>query len=77
MTFHSRPTYFAKDFNSVVRTKADRYHCCLLSLVRSGPDRSQTALLLWRLVALPSILYGTEVMPLTKATVDHIQKNSK
>ena len=73
MKFYARPHHFSKDFNENVRSKASQHQCCILSLIRNGPDRSKTALLLWRLVALPAILYGVEVMPITQTTIDHVQ----
>ena len=63
-----------KDYNEKVKKKANSYLASTLSLVRSGPDRSDLAFTLWTSVALPSILYGCEVMPLTLATIKEIEK---
>ena len=42
--------------------------------IKSGPDRSNLAYTLWNAVALPSILYGSEVIPLTQGTINEIEK---
>ena len=62
VTLSSRPRSLFKDFNDRVQAKVDSYHYSILSLVRSGPERSHMALTLWKQVALPSILYGSEVI---------------
>ena len=41
---------------------------------KSGPDVVDVILATWQNVALPSILYGTEVVPFSKATIDEIEK---
>ena len=46
----------------------------VLSLFRSGPDRSQLAHTLWCQVALPSILYGSNIIPLTQTSISEIEK---
>ena len=69
----SRPRSLFKDFNDRVQAKVDSYLYSILSLVRSGPDRSKVALILWQQVALPSILYGCEVIPLTLQTISKIE----
>ena len=63
-----------KAFNENVIKKAHSYLNSMLSLVRSGPDRSQLAYLLWTSCALPSILYGTEIMPLRQETIHELEK---
>ena len=68
------PYSLFKDFNDHVRRKARTYLASVLSLVKSGPDRSNLAYTLWNCVALPSILYGSEVIPLTKGTVSEVEK---
>ena len=61
-------------FNENVKKKAKTYLSCVLSFVKSGPDRSELAYTLWTRCALPSILYGTEVMPLTLATIAEVER---
>ena len=68
------PHNFLKDFNEQVKRRAQNYLVSVLSLVRSGPDRSALAYTLWCRCALPSILYGTEIMPLTQATISEVEK---
>ena len=63
-----------KDYNVKVKQKANNYLASTLSLVRSGPDRSDLAFTLWTSVALPSILYGCEVMPLTLTTIKEVER---
>ena len=63
-----------KSFNDNVKKKARNYLSSVLNLVRSGPDRSELAHTLWCRCALPSILYGTEIMPLTDSTISEIEK---
>ena len=65
---------FFNSFNENVKKKARSYLSSVLSLVRSGPDRSEMAYTLWCRCALPSILYGTEIMPLTESTISEIEK---
>ena len=52
---------FTRTFNNLVKKKALKYLYRVLSLVKSGQDRSDLAHALWTEVALPSILYGSEV----------------
>ena len=63
-----------KSFNDQARTKAQNYLHSVLSLVRTGPDRSELAHTLWTLCALPSILYGCEIIPLTQNTIKEINR---
>ena len=63
-----------KSFNNHVKTKAKNYLHHVLALVKSGPDRSELAHTLWTQCALPSILYGTEIIPLTQGTIDEIAR---
>ena len=58
-----------KDFNATAVKKAQMFKIRALSLSRLGPCRSQLLYYLWTAVALPSILYGSEVLPLTKKTL--------
>ena len=46
----------------------------MLSLVKTGPDRTDLAHSLWTCCALPAILYGAEIMPLTQSTINEIEK---
>ena len=71
---NSSPYSLYKSFNEQVRQRAQTYTYRVLSLVKTGPNRSELAFSLWNQVALPSILYGTEIFPLTKKTIDEIEK---
>ena len=46
----------------------------MLSLAKNGPDRSELAKTLWVNCAVPSILYGCEVLPICTTTVDEIER---
>ena len=46
----------------------------VLSFVKTGPDRSELAYTLWTRCALPSILYGSEVIPLTVSTISEVER---
>lgn len=70
----SSPYSLFKSFNEQVRRKAKQYLSSVLSLVRTGPDRSKLAHTLWTQVALPSILYGSDILPLTKGTINEVEK---
>ena len=70
----SSPYSLFKSFNEQVKKKASNYVYSVLSLVRSGPDRSQLAHTLWTQVALPSILYGSNIIPLTQSSISEIEK---
>ena len=72
--FCSSPYGLFKSFNEQVKRKAKQYLFSVLALVRTGPDRSKLAHTLWTQVALPSILYGSDVVPLTQATVSEVEK---
>ena len=67
------PYCMFKSFNDQVRQRAQSYLYRVLALVKTGPKRSSLAYTLWNQVALPSILYGTEVLPITKETLDVIE----
>ena len=69
------PYNLFKDYNLQVRQKSQNYLASVLSLVKTGPDRSELAYTLWTCVALPSILYGAEVIPLTQATITEVEKH--
>ena len=68
------PYNLFKSFNEQVRKRARNYLTSVMSLVRSGPNRSDLAYSLWTSCALPSILYGAEIIPLTKETVKEVEK---
>ena len=67
------PYSIFKSFNEQVRQRAQSYLYRVLSLVKTGPKQSDLAYSLWNQVALPSILYGTEVMPITKETLNVVE----
>ena len=64
-----------KSFNDQARRKAQTYLHGVLSLVRTGPDRSELAHTLWTQCALPSILYGCEIIPMTQGTINEISRS--
>ena len=70
------PYSLFRAFNENVKKKAKSYLTSVLSLVKAGPDRSDLAYTLWTRCALPSILYGCEVLPLNQLTVREIEKLS-
>ena len=68
------PYNFFKSFNDQVRKRSRNYLTSVLSLVRYGPNRSDLAYSLWTNCALPSILYGAEIIPLTKETISEVER---
>ena len=70
----SSPYSLFKSYNEQVKKKAKNYLQSVLSLVRSGPDRSELAFALWTRCALPSILYGCEIMPLNQGTISEVER---
>ena len=68
------PYNLFKSFNDQVKKRARNYLTSVLSLVRSGPNRSDLAYSLWTNCALPSILYGAEIIPLTKESICEIER---
>ena len=68
------PYNFFKSFNDQVRKKAKAYLYSVLSLVRSSPDRADLAYSLWTCCALPSILYGAEIIPLIQETIKEVER---
>ena len=68
------PHNLLSKFNEQVRARSKAYLTRVLSLVKTGPDRTELAYSLWTSCALPSILYATEVMPLTQATITEVQR---
>ena len=73
VTLNCAPYSMFKSFNEQVRQRAQSYLYRVLSLVKTGPKQSDLAYSLWNQVALPSILYGTEVMPITKETLNVVE----
>ena len=67
------PRKFTRKFNENMRKKADRYFYSVLSLARSGPDRSAMAYTIWTSCALPSVLYGTEIMAADSQTLKYLE----
>ena len=68
------PRRLFKSYNEQVTKRAQNYLSSVLSLVKTGPDRSELAYTLWTCCALPSILYGAEIMPLTQNTIAEVEK---
>ena len=68
------PRCFFKDFNENVQKKAEQYVASVMSLTRSGPDRCALAYTLWNTCAMPSILYGSAIMPLSTKTLEVLEK---
>ena len=69
----SSPYSLFKGYNERVRKKATSYLASVLSMAKTGPDRSEMAYMTWSRIALPAILYGAEVVPLTQETINTIQ----
>ena len=70
----SSPRNLFQAFNKQVRDRAQHFLIRVLSLVKTGPDRACLAHSLWTQIALPSILYGCDVLPLTQSTIDVVEK---
>ena len=68
------PYNFFRTFNENVKKKARSYLSGVLALTRSGPNRSALAHALWTICGLPSILYGTEIIPLTQDTIKEVER---
>ena len=68
------PYQMFRVYNSDVKKKAASYFRRVLSISKTGPDRAKLSHSLWSQVALPSILYGSEVIPLTDCTIKAIEK---
>ena len=68
------PYSLFKTYNEQVKKKARNYMQSVLSMARSGPDRSELAHALWSRCALPSILYGCEIMPLNQGTISEVER---
>ena len=74
ITISNSPYTLFKAHNNNVIKKANAYMNSIMSLVRSGPDRSELAYTIWRTCGIPSVLYGSEIVPLTKGTIDEVEK---
>ena len=70
----SSPRRLFHSYNEQVKRKAQNYLSSVLSLVKAGPDRSDLAYTLWTRCALPAILYGAEIIPLTQATISFVER---
>ena len=73
ITVSSSPYSLFKNYNESVKKKALSYLSSVLSMSKSGPDRSEMAYMTWTHIAIPAILYGSEVMPLTQDTISTIE----
>ena len=70
----SSPYSLFSGYNDQVKKRAKNYLYRVLSLVKTGPDRSALAFSLWNQIALPSILYGAEIIPLLDSTIKEVEK---
>ena len=61
-------------FNEQIKKRCKMYLPRVLSLVKKGPDQAKLAYTLWVNIALPSILYGAEVIPIQKTVIKLIEK---
>ena len=68
------PYNMFKAYNDQVREKSKTYLSSVLSLVKTGPDQASLAHTLWTMCAVPAILYGSEVLPLTQGTIDEVER---
>ena len=68
------PYSMFKKYNELVKKRSQSYLASVMSLVKTGPDRTELAHTLWTRCALPSILYGCEVMPLTQDAINVVEK---
>lgn len=69
-----KPYCLFRDYNERMKKKANNYLHAVMALSRSGPDRSELARILWINCALPSILYGCEIIPISKTTIQEIER---
>ena len=69
----SQPYKMFTDFNSHISKKCDMFHHNILSLTKTRFERSFMAITMWKQIALPSLLYGTECIPLTQTTINKIE----
>ena len=53
---------------------ANNYMKACMGIANDGPDIVDLALALWTNVAMPAILYGCEVVPFNKGSIDEIER---
>ena len=63
------PYRLAQEFGKNAIKKATFYYYTILNLTKTGPDMAELARAIWLNVAIPSVLFGCEVMPLSKFTI--------
>ena len=68
------PSKAASVMMNRAKSLATTYKKTVLSLSYDGPDTVDLTLCLWLNVAMPSILYGCEVVPFTHAVIDQIER---
>ena len=68
------PYCLFRDFNALVKKKANNYLHGVLSIARNGPDRCELARTMWLNCALPSILYGSEIIPISNDTIKEVER---
>ena len=68
------PYSLFKFYNEQVKKRAQDCLSRVLSLVKTGPKRSDLAYCLWNNIAIPSILYGSEVLPLLDGTIKEVER---
>ena len=56
-------------------SKANNYRKSCISIARDGPDIVDLALSLWSNIAMPSILYGCEVVPFSQTVIKEIERH--
>ena len=74
ITVSTKAHGFFKNHNENAKAKSRQYMQRVLSLVKTGPDRTDLAYSLWVNCALPAILYGCEVVPLNQGTIQEIER---
>ena len=76
MELKLNPRKSAKVMMEKARSCALSYKNACLSLDYDGPDVVDLTLSLWLNVAMPSILFGCEVVPFSQAAIDDIDRLS-
>ena len=56
------------------KTLASNYMKACMGIANDGPDIVDLALTLWTNIAMPSILYGCEVIPFSKGAIEEIER---
>ena len=54
---------------------AKSYRKTCISLANDGPDTVDLTLCLWQNIAMPSILYGCEIVPFSASAIDEIERH--